>query len=137
VFFDFCRTNAHTQVVMTVLARGVRGTVETVLVIRHPHAVHLIRLMTFHTVHTGAEVDISGEALVGPVVFILDTTAVTGRTVTAHRRRFHEIVALQQPTTDREGLADMAIATGCMAFIAMTRLHHFEVFVVFWHRAGM
>lgn len=87
-------------------------------------AVHLQVVVTIDAGHTAlAEMDVGFEALVLAKVFITDPAAMAGRAGPRHGRRADEIMAVQQPASYAGGLADVALAAGRMALIAVIAHH--------------
>jgi len=62
---------------------------------------------------------ISRDSGIFPLVFHSYAASVTGGAVFRHVRHGHESMPLNEATAYGSGTADMALATGCMAFIAI------------------
>src|SRR3990170_5727212 len=79
-------------------------------------AVHLRAIVTIDAVHPPfTEMHVGPEAFVLPQVLIADTAAVTGGAVARHRRCLLKDVPVDETATDSAGLADVAVAAGCVA----------------------
>src|SRR5690606_28566171 len=82
-----------------------------------------------------AQMHVAGDAFVQPVVLVLDAAAVAGGTGPAHRRGANDSMPFEQSAANRVRLADVAVAAGGVAVVAVIRLHFFERRVVLGNAA--
>jgi len=96
------------------------------------HAVHLVAAVAVGTGQPRlAQVHIARNALVQPVILVLDAAAVAGGAGLAHGRLGDKGVPFEQAAAHRVRLGDVAVAACRVTLVAVVALHELERVVVF------
>ena len=99
---------------------------------------HLCRGMTIGAFHTPlTEVHIRFDIFVLAHILIANAAAVTGCAIASERGGGIEVMTIDQSTTNRFGLAYVAITTRCVAARAVVSEHLFQGRVIFGFISGV